>query len=207
MAGWGWDDDLPHDPLASKKAENTQRQTVRLAELVAVAIVDPEQVPITVQLLQEINRIGVDGLIDDPDVIRIRDNEIVGSRHQTPPWQEVPRLLHEMCDYLNNGPNRDAVHLAAYAMWRINWIHPFADGNGRTARSIAYLTLCAMAERELRGDVHFVELIMRNERAYWRALEAADAAALQGRVDVSALEKLIVELIGEQLATDPEATS
>ncbi|MBL8221394.1 MAG: Fic family protein, partial [Bryobacterales bacterium] len=28
-------------------------------------------------------------------------------------------------------------------MWRLNWIHPFFGGNGRTARSASYLVLCA----------------------------------------------------------------
>jgi hypothetical protein len=32
-----------------------------------------------------------------------------------------------------------AIHLAAYLMWRLNWIHPFADGNGRTARMTSYV--------------------------------------------------------------------
>jgi hypothetical protein len=30
--------------------------------------------------------------------------------------------------------------LAAYGLWRLNWIHPFVEGNGRTARAVCYFT-------------------------------------------------------------------
>jgi Fic family protein len=205
VGGWSWDDEVPTDPTAIRIAENARRQTLRLSELVGKAVANPEQVPITIPLLQEINRLGVEGLIDEPDTIRTRDIEIVASRHVPPPWQDVPEHLRKMCDYLNSGPNRDPVHLAAYAVWRLNWIHPFGDGNGRTSRALAYLVLCAASERELRGETHFVELLTRHERRYTRALEAADNADLQGRIDVTEAEQLIVELVREQLATDPEA--
>src|SRR4051794_35819408 len=32
--------------------------------------------------------------------------------------------------------------LAAYALWRLNWIHLFVEGNGRTARAACYYLLC-----------------------------------------------------------------
>ncbi len=32
--------------------------------------------------------------------------------------------------------------LAAYALWRLNWIHPFIEGNGRTARAACYYLIC-----------------------------------------------------------------
>ena len=28
----------------------------------------------------------------------------------------------------------DALDTASFALWRINWVHPFKNGNGRTAR-------------------------------------------------------------------------
>ena len=32
--------------------------------------------------------------------------------------------------------------LPAYALWRLNWIHPFIEGNGRTARAACYYLIC-----------------------------------------------------------------
>lgn len=46
------------------------------------------------------------------------------------------------CKYVQNEWNsRDLVHLASFVPWRLNWIHPFGNGNSRFARAAAYLTL------------------------------------------------------------------
>jgi Fic family protein len=50
----------------------------------------------------------------------------------------VLEQIEFMCDYVNDRwAEASAVHLCAYVLWRLNWIHPFGDGNGRTARAIA----------------------------------------------------------------------
>lgn len=68
--------------------------------------------------------------------------EIKGSQHVPPDAWQVPQLVEELCDYVNdNWDAATALHLAAYVMWRLNWVHPLADGNGRTARAISYLVL------------------------------------------------------------------
>jgi Fic family protein len=65
---------------------------------------------------------------------------------------------------------------AAYILWRLNWIHPFAEGNGRTARAVAYLVLSVQFGRELPGEITLVERMSQRKRDYWHALEAADRA-------------------------------
>src|SRR6266853_5258086 len=64
----------------------------------------------------------------------------------------VPEEVEHMCDYVNdNWEKSSPVHLAAYALWKLNWIHPFTDGNGRTARAISYLLLCLRLGYRLPG--------------------------------------------------------
>ena len=36
----------------------------------------------------------------------------------------------------------DGVQLAAYVLWKLNQIHPFINGNGRTSRATCYFVLC-----------------------------------------------------------------
>ena len=36
----------------------------------------------------------------------------------------------------------DTVRLSAEVLWRLNFIHPFINGNGRTARAACYFVLC-----------------------------------------------------------------
>lgn len=80
-----------------------------------------------------------------------------------------------MCDYVNeNWAEKSAVHLASFVMWRLNWIHPFADGNGRTSRAVSYLVLCVREGMLLPGSETIPEQIVANRGPYYRALEAAD---------------------------------
>jgi Fic family protein len=52
--------------------------------------------------------------------------------------------------------------LAAYALWRLNWVHPFVEGNGRTARATAYYILCVRSGRLLPGKKIVPERIREN---------------------------------------------
>src|SRR5277367_5954485 len=75
-----------------------------------------------------------------------RDGKVIlqGADHTPPDHSEVETYVAGMCDYINSHwIDRKPVHLSAYAMWRLNWIHPFFGGNGRTARAFSYLILCA----------------------------------------------------------------
>jgi len=84
-------------------------------------------------------------------------------------------------------------------MWRLNWIHPFADGNGRTSRAVSYLGLSCGLNLELTGTITVPDLIVRDKIPYYDALDAADAAWKAGRLDVSDMETLIQRLLAEQL--------
>jgi Fic family protein len=68
--------------------------------------------------------------------------KIEGSRHEPVGAHLVPELVEDMCDYVNEHWDRTTpLHLPAYLMWRLNWILPFADGNGRTSRIVSYVAL------------------------------------------------------------------
>jgi Fic family protein len=115
----------------------------------------------------------------------------------------VPGLVEELCEYVNeNFVAASALHLAAYVMWRVNWVHPFDDGNGRTARAASYLVLCVKLSSRLPGKPTIPDLIVDDKPSYWAALEAADAAwADNGRVDLGALEQLLEGLLATQLVS------
>jgi Fic family protein len=65
----------------------------------------------------------------------------------------VPELIEDMWDDVNDHWEASTpLHLAAYLMWRLNWIHPFADGNGRTSRIVSYVALSIRAGAVLPGE-------------------------------------------------------
>ena len=127
---------------------------------------------------------------------------IQGSKHEPPGAHVVPELIEEMCDYVNDSLERQyAIHLAAYVMWRLNWIHPFADGNGRTSRIVSYLVLSIRAGTFLPGTPTIPDYIVDNRKPYFDALDAADTAFSDGNIDVSLMENLLSALLAKQLTS------
>src|SRR5690348_13627585 len=81
-----------------------------------------------------LHRRALEGIHRLAGVWRTGGVKIGGSKHIPPDHSAVPGLAEEMCDYVNdNWKRRAPLHLGSYVLWRMNWIHPFADGNGRTA--------------------------------------------------------------------------
>lgn len=108
----------------------------------------PESFAITPEVVLEFHAIATAGEPDPdklPGVFRDRDN-FVGVAglilYQPPSWSLVPGLVAEMCDEINRRSEAGPLNAAAYALWRLNWIHPFGDGNGKTARAVMYLVRC-----------------------------------------------------------------
>jgi Fic family protein len=106
-----------------------------------------------------------------------------------------------MCDYVNGNWGKSPLHLAAYVMWRLNWIHPFSGGNGRTSRAISYLVLCARLGYRLVGTETIPEQIVANRQPYYGALDAGDAAYADGRIDVTTMEGLLGQMLAVQLSS------
>ena len=124
----------------------------------------------------------------------------IGQSGHTPPQAHlIPGLTQEMCDYVNKNWRRTAIHLCAYVMWRMNWVHPFTDGNSRTSRITAYMVLALSLGYEVPGVPTVPEQIASNKTPYYKALEKADKAWKRGKVDVSAIEEMLDTMIARQL--------
>lgn len=95
----------------------------------------------------------------------------------------------------------DAVVLAAYVLWRLNYIHPFINGNGRTARATCYFVLCVKLGNLLPGTKILPELLKENRAAYVAALRHVDASVGPGGPDLTPLHALLSDLLDQQLAT------
>jgi Fic family protein len=129
--------------------------------------------------------------------------KIGGSKHTPPEAFLVAEEVQGLCDYVNeNWQAKDGLHLSAYVLWRLNWIHPFADGNGRTARAISYVVLCTRLDGLLPGSPTIPDQIADDKKPYYAALEVADEALEKtGKVDVSAMEGLLRGMLAKQLVS------
>jgi Fic family protein len=203
--GWGIDDES--DPAANaralREAENGLRQARRVADLIRSGVPSGAS-PLTSAVIAELNGLAVDGIVSTAGKMRERsDLEISGSRHVVPSHDDVPGLIDAACTFVRDHWADDPILLASYVLWRICWIHPFDDGNGRTARAASYLVLCVRLGTELPGSLPVPARIKHAPIAYTRALEAADAAWARGGLDVSAMERLLAFYLDAQVRDAP----
>ena len=113
-----------------------------------------------------------------------------------------------MCDWVNeNWKSETAINLCAYVMWRLNWIHPFDDGNGRTSRAVSYLVLCAKSGARLPGKLTIPEIIASNKAPYYEALEEIDESVVGDKCDLSPMADLLEDCLAKQLMEAWEAAT
>ncbi|MFT3673564.1 Fic family protein [Aestuariivirga sp.] len=114
------------------------------------------------------------------------------------------RVQAQMDDFINQ-VNRawetaDPVFLACYVLWRLNYIHPFINGNGRTARAACLFVLCVKAGGWLSGEPILPDLLKRERANYVAALQVADRTfEATGDADLRLLHGLVASLLYEQL--------
>ena len=129
-----------------------------------------------------------------------REQPIYVGNHLPPHFKEVPDLMDQFISFIHeNWFDLSSTELAAYGLWRLNWVHPFIEGNGRTARATCYYLLCAREGRLLPGRKIVPERIRENRGPYVAALRAADKAWDQGQLDCSEMENYLAALLTEQL--------
>lgn len=128
------------------------------------------------------------------------------TKYEPPDHYRVPALMEDFVDTVNRLWDKwDPVVLAAYVLWGLNAIHPFINGNGRTARAACYFVLCLRVGQWLPGTVTLPELLVRERDEYVKALKAVDATGKAGLLDLKELHALLSKLLQEQLASVPEA--
>ncbi len=103
---------------------------------------------------------------------------IMGSHVPRPNYLKVPQLMDEFVDWLTKSSEHIA-HIAAQAHLKFVFIHPFIDGNGRTARLLFNLLLLqegyplVIIEKEKRLEyINAIEKALLHNQAddYYRLL-------------------------------------
>lgn len=197
--------ELITDPVekARREIENGIRQFEVMTDLIRANIMRRNQkFSLRVKHILELQDAALKGIHPLSGTFRNTPIMIGGSNHAPPDQYAVPEEVIALCKYVNDcWDDSSAIHLAAYILWKLNWIHPFADGNGRTARAVSYAVLCIKLDGLLPGTSTIPEQIAANKGPYYDALEKADEAEADGRIDVSALEQMLSEMLARQLVS------
>jgi Fic family protein len=181
--------ELIRDP--TEKAEAEARNGLRQYDLGIRAVQDALErgsFRLKPSLILALHREALAGISSFSGNYRPAGGEISGSKHPPGGAHLVPEQVEDLCDYV-----------AAYTMWRLNWIHPFADGNGRTSRILSYIVLCIRAEALFPGTPTIPDQIVENRHPYFEALDAADEAWKSAQLDLSKMEALLESLLANQL--------
>ena len=140
-----------------------------------------DSVVLTSDELRSHNKQVLHGLELPPEVHpgEYRQHEVTVGRYRGAPWEDVPFLISKFTDWINAEfvapQGQELVYgilKAIIAHLYIAWIHPFGDGNGRTARLVELEILLSAGVPTIAAHLlsnHYNQT--RNE--YYRQLEAS----------------------------------
>ena len=145
-------------------------------ELVAEYVGSGE--PITEALIREIHKrlvTDVRGGSAAPGQYRLGQNLVVDSVtketvYTPPPAEEVQPLMTDLVKWLNACTGINTVLVSGIAQFQLVHIHPFIDGNGRTARLLATLVMYR-GNYDFKRLFTFSEFYDRDPSAYYGALQ------------------------------------
>lgn len=113
-------------------------------------IVSHKDEPLSEELLLQIHRLMTEKTMQRPDDAgRFRSNDDVvvenGITHETvhtpPSYTEIPQFVDDLCKFFNERKSKQFIHPIIRGIiihFMISYVHPFSDGNGRTARAMFY---------------------------------------------------------------------
>ncbi|WP_420838453.1 Fic family protein [Caldalkalibacillus thermarum] len=150
-----------------------------------------QNIPLSEKVIKDIHSLILKN-IDDRNAGRYRtiNVRISGSQHEPVHHLKVPEQIGEMLDWYKDVQDKlHPVELAAKLHFKFVYIHPFVDGNGRTARLLMNFVL-------MRNGYPPAILKSDSEKrlAYYEALETASVHG-----DLEPFVKLVLEEAKESL--------
>ena len=125
--------------------------------------------PISEETILKVHRFLLDRILERPGEYRTGMIIVPGANFTPPRSSEIPQLIGELVDWLERNPwEYTPIELAARFMHKLLIIHPFHDGNGRTARIMMNLILLR------NGYPVLTNISYRDRSRYLEALGEAD---------------------------------
>ncbi len=137
--------------------------------------------PLSERLIREVHQLVTRGEDDVlPGSYRREGNVVSGARHRTPNHVHVGDLMAKLGAFLSSDMDPDPLIASAIAHAWLVGVHPFRDGNGRTARLLSNLVL-------LRRTYPIGLLGVENRPRYYETLDHAHCTGdLSGFIELSA---------------------
>ena len=145
-------------------------------------VLSGEGITLTPERIKAFNRLALKGLPlpEHVEPGEIRKCSVGVGHYKAPSWEDCEHLLERLCRFLNEDlqqPTQDmsigfGVLLAIIAHLYIAWIHPFGDGNGRTARLVEFQILLSRGVPDVAAHL-LSNFYNQTREKYYRELSAA----------------------------------
>jgi len=149
-------------------------------------IVENKDRPLSPERLLQVHRLMTERTLEHPEEegrFRTNDEVVVenGITHEvvhTPPaWEEIPQFIDALCRFFNEKEATVFIHPLIRGIlvhFLIAYVHPFADGNGRTARAMFYWYMLKEGY-QLTEYLSISRVIAQSKKAYEKAFLYTEA--------------------------------
>lgn len=175
----------------------------------ALQFIEESSAPIDEHFICELQKMAVEGLTQegDPNAGHYRDVSIsiAGSSHEPPDANDVPALMRELVKFINKECDQQYDLLkVSVAHHQFVWIHPFRNGNGRTARLLTYAMIVRLFDVRQSKLFNPTAVFCSNRNKYYEMLMVADSKNNEALVQWSqfVLQGLLDELQKTEKLTD-----
>ena len=153
------------------------------------------------------------GLMDEVGCYRsggvgiFQDKQLV---HMAPPADRVPQLMADLLQWLTTTDEHPLIASCVFH-YELEFIHPFADGNGRMGR--LWQTLILRDWKSMLAYLPVETVIRERQQDYYQALAAADTqanaapfidfmlSALHDAINETAITDQVIDQVTDQVAT------
>lgn len=165
--------------------------------------------PFSEKAFLQAHRLMLQGLVKSAGKYRtsgvgiVKGNQVA---HLAPPAASVPALMKALFNYLKESEELMLIKACVFH-YEMEFIHPFADGNGRMGR--LWQTLLLMQAYPLFEYLPFETMISKHQKQYYQALSTSDKqgsstyfVAFMLRMLSSTLDELLTERTGPMSSMD-----
>ena len=175
----------PGTPGADNYEVTEARNIIALYNYIAQQIFTEPEFRVGVQTILDYNRRILQGIAVEAEASpggEFRSHPVTIGRSKGAPHTDVPFLTQRLCDWLYQdlkdlgvfGPLAQGIFRALLAHLYIAWIHPFTDGNGRTARAIELHLLISAGVPDIAAHL-LSNFYHRTRPEYYEALDHSRA--------------------------------
>lgn len=191
------------DVILGKKVIGPQNEIQEVLNAYAAYNMINDVNPYSIKDLKKIHGVMTDKLIIESGEFR-KGNEGVFDEtgkciHVCPPPDKVPELMNQLFDWMKK--NKDDVHpliLSSVFHYEFVFIHPFADGNGRTARLWQNIILSNWKEQFEYLPIE--SQIWEYQDKYYKAIADCNLSG-ESTVFIEFMLKMIDEVLDEEINT------